>query len=95
MKESYLRLSHQHAAAEWIILEDGCLWFYCFHWPTCPLDLQIAFDRAFQVQDIALVATVVGAGGAGGAGGANDLWKKKLSCYTCYQLQGIPSLYGQ
>ncbi len=32
-----------------------------------PLDLQIALDRASQVQDIALVVVVVGAGGDGGA----------------------------
>ncbi len=31
----------------------------------------------------------------GGASGANDVWKKKLSYYTCYRLQGTPSLYGQ
>jgi hypothetical protein len=31
----------------------------------------------------------------GGASGADDVWKKKLSCCTCYQLQGTPSLYGQ
>jgi hypothetical protein len=43
------------------------------------------------VQDITLVATVVG---ADGASGADDVWKK-LSCYKCYQLQGTPSLYGQ
>jgi hypothetical protein len=51
--------------------------------------LQIALDKASQVQDIALVVAVVG------AGGANDVGKKKLSCCTCYQLQGTPSLYGQ
>ncbi len=92
MKESYLRLFHQHAATKWIIPEDGYLWFCYFHWPPCPLDLQIALDRTSQVQDIALVATVVG---AVGAGGADDVWKKKLSCCRCYQLQGTPSLYGQ
>jgi hypothetical protein len=69
MKESYLRLSHQHAAVEWIVPKDGCLLFCCFHWPTCPLDLQIALG-ASQVQDIALVVAIVG---AGGVGGANDV----------------------
>jgi hypothetical protein len=89
MKETYLRLSHQHVAAERIVPKDGCLWFCGFHRPTCPLDLQIALDRTFRVQDIALVAVFVG------AGGVDDVWKKKLSCCTCYQLQGTPSLYGQ
>jgi hypothetical protein len=43
------------------------------------------------VQDITLVAVVVG---ASGVGGANDVWKKKLNCCRCYQLQGTLSLYG-
>jgi hypothetical protein len=41
------------------------------------------------VQDIALMAAAIG------ADGAYDVGKNKLSCYTCYQLQGTPSLYGQ
>ncbi len=91
MKESYLRLSHQHVTAKWIVLEDDYLWFCCFHWPPCPLNMQITLDRIFQVQDITLVAVVVG---ASGVGGANDVWKKKLNCCRCYQLQGTLSLYG-
>jgi hypothetical protein len=35
--------------------------------------LQIALDRTFQVQDIALVVADVGVGGVGGAGGADDV----------------------
>jgi len=92
MKKGYLRLSHQHVTVEWIVPKDGCLWFRYFHWPPCPQDLQIAFDRASQVQDIALVVVVVG---VGGASVADNVWKKKLSCCRCYQLQGTPSLYGQ
>jgi len=44
------------------------------------------------MQDIALVVDAVS---VGGAGGADDVWKKKLIYYMCYQLQGTPSLYGQ
>jgi len=41
------------------------------------------------MQDIAFVATTIG------AGGADNVWKKKLNCCMRYQLQGTPSLYGQ